>query len=124
MLILSIFLLFEEINNPVYNQSSLELIINIRNILLAWTFFMLLVAKLCFETKMNNLIYLLIFGYPIIIFGYLMFYKAHENAFNYNNYKFNNINSCLSQTSFLIKLINSFIDDNNNNNLKYKESID
>ena len=72
MLILSIFLLFEEINNPVYNQSSLELIINIRNILLAWTFFMLLVAKLCFETKMNNLIYLLIFGYPIIIFGYLI----------------------------------------------------
>jgi len=122
LLILSIFLLFEEINNPVYNQSSLELIINIRNILLAWTFFMLLVAKLCFETKMNNLIYLLIFGYPIIIFGYLMFYKAHENAFNYNNYKFNNINSCLSQTSFLIKLINSFIDDNNNNNLKYKEN--
>ena len=50
-------------------------------------------------------------------------YKNHENKFNYNNHKFNDIHSCLSQTSFLIKLINSFIDDNsNNNNLKYKEN--
>jgi hypothetical protein len=122
LLIFSIFLLYEEIKNPIYNKSSLELIINIRNILLVWTFFVLLVAKLCFETKINNLIYLLIFGYPIIIFGYIMFYKNHENTFNYNNNKFNNINSCLSQTSFLIKLIDSFIEDNNNNNnLKYKE---
>ena len=123
LLILSIFLLFEEIKNPIYNKSSLELIVNIRNILLVWTYFMLLVAKLCFETKINNLIYLLIFGYPIIIFGYIMFYKNYENSFNYNNYKFNNINSCLSQTSFLIKLVDAFIDDNKfNNNLKYKEN--
>jgi hypothetical protein len=50
-----------------------------------------------------------------------MFYKDHENTFNYSNHKFNNINSCLSQTLFLIKLIDSFIDDNNNN-LKYKEN--
>ena len=122
LLILSIFVLFKEINNPVYNKISLELIINIRNILLVWTFFMLFIVKLCFESKINNLIYLLIFGYPFIIFGYIMFYKDHENKFNYNNYKFNNVNSCLSQTSFIIKLINSFIDDKNSNNLKYKEN--
>ena len=121
LLIFSIFLLYEEIKNPIYNKSSLELIVNVRNILLVWTFFLLLVAKLCFETKINNLIYLLIFGYPFIIFGYIMFYKDHENTFNYSNHKFNNINSCLSQTLFLIKLIDSFIDDNNNN-LKYKEN--
>ena len=121
LLILSIFLLYEEIKNPIYNESCLELIVNIRNILIVWTFFMLLVAKLCFYTKINNLIYLLIFGYPIIIFSYIMFYKDHENTFNYTNHKFNNINSCLSQTLFLIKLIDSFI-DNNNNNLKYKEN--
>ena len=121
LLILSIFLLYEEIKSPIYNESSLELIVNIRNILIVWTFFVLLVAKLCFYTKINNLIYLLIFGYPIIIFSYIMFYKAHENTFNYTNHKFNNINSCLSQTLFLIKLIDSFI-DNNNNNIKYKEN--
>ena len=123
LLILSIFLLYEEIKHPIYNKRSLELIVNIRNIVLVWTFFMLLLEQLCFESKINNLIFLLLFGYPIIIFSFIMFFKGHENKFNFHNNKLNNINSCLSQTLILIKLINTFIDDNNNNNnLKFKEN--
>ena len=120
LLIISIFLLYGQFSNPVYNINLLELFLNLRNILIFWTFFMLLVAQICLNTKINNLIYLLLFGYPIIIFSFIMFYKDNETKFNYRNSSFNTINSCLSRTRFIIKLIDSFIDEHKNN-LKYNE---
>ena len=83
---------------------------------------MLLVSKLCFQSTINNLIYLLLFGYPIIIFSFIMFYRQYETRFNYYNSSFNNINSCLTKTRFLINLIDSFIEDHKKN-IKYNENI-
>ena len=84
---------------------------------------MLFIAKLSMNTKINNLIYLLVFGYPIVIFSFIMFFNEHETKFDYNNTSsLNNINSCLSRVTFLMQLINSFFDEQKNNfNFKYGE---
>ena len=122
LLILSLFLLLRQFHNPIYNINRLELLVNLRNIIIVWTFFMLLVAKLCFQTKFNNLIYLLLLGYPIIIFSFIIYYKEYETRFNYQNSSFNNINSCLIKTRFLINIIDSFIEEHKNN-IKYNENV-
>ena len=122
LLILSFFLLYQEFVEPIYNNNVLELLLNIRNISLFWTFLMSLVSKASVSTD-NGLIYLLIFGYPIIIFSFSMFFNNSKNKFNYTNSSFNNVNSCIEKTRFLIRLINSFIDDNKNN-LKFNEKGD
>ena len=122
LLILSFFLFYQKFTTKTYNINSLELIINLRNILMLWTFFMLFIAKLSMNTKINNLIYLLVFGYPIVIFSFIMFFNEHETKFDYNNSSLNNINSCLSRITFLIQLINSFFDEQKNSfNFKYGE---
>jgi len=121
LLIFSIFLFYKEINEPIYNINSLELFLNIRNIIFVWTFFILLIAEFCFETKINGLIYLLICGYPLVIFIYIMFFNLKEAKLNYSNYSFKSIDSCLSKTKFLVKIITIFIDDYRNN-LKYNEA--
>jgi len=120
LLIFSIFLFYKEMNEPIYNINSLELFLNIRNIIFVWTFFMLLVAEFCFETKVNGLIYLLICGYPLAIFIYIMFFNLKETRLNYSNYSFKNIGLCLSKTKFLVKIITIFIDEYRNN-VKYNE---
>ena len=114
LLVLSFFLLFKDSEEPIYNCHILEKIINIRNFLMLWTFIMLFVAKLCENTEINNLIYLVFLGYPIIIYSSIMLTKEKEKEFTYKNYSLNNINSCLYKTRFLIMLINFFIDKNVN----------
>jgi len=121
LLIFSIILLYKEAKEPIYNIASLELLLNIRNIIIFWTFFMLLVAEICFETNINGLIYLLLCGYPVIIFSYIMFFNLHNTKFSYNSYGFKNIDSCLSKTRFLVKIITTFIDDHKSN-VKYNEA--
>ena len=121
LLMFSIFLFYKEVKKPIYNIASLELFLNIRNILFLWTFFMLLIAEFSFETKINGLIYLLICGYPVIIFSYIMFFNLNHAKFNYNSYSFKNIETCLSKTKFLIKIITKYINDHKNN-VKYNEA--
>ena len=121
LLIFSIVLLYKEAKEPIYNIASLELLLNIRNIIIFWTFFILLVAELCFETNINGLIYLLLCGYPVIIFSYIMFFNLNNTKFSYNSYSFKNIDSCLSKTKFLVKIITTFIDDYKSNE-KYNEA--
>ena len=120
MLIPSIILGYKQYKNPVYQNDALEMLLNLRNSLILWTYFILLLAKCCEETTINGLLYLLILGYPIAIFSSIIFYKVYKNEFNYKQSSFNNISSCLSKTRFFIILINSFINDNRNN-LKYNE---
>ena len=120
LLIPSIILGYKQYKNPVYQNDKLEILLNLRNSLIFWTYFILFLAKCCEDTTINGLIYLLILGYPIIIFCSIIFYKAYKNDFNYKNSSFNNINNCISKTRFLIILINSFINDNKNH-LKYNE---
>ena len=123
LLLLFLFLELKETKNPVYNINKLEILLNIRNSVIIWTYLILLVEKLCKETKINGLIYLLVIGYPIIIFCSIIIFKEYETEFNYHNSSFNNITSCINKTRFLINLINSFIDDSNRHNLNYYEYI-
>ena len=118
LLIFSLFLIIRELKSPTYNCLILEIIINIRNSLILWTFLMLLIAKLTENTEINNLIYLVFIGYPIVIYISIVITQEYENQFNFKNTSLNNIKTCLSKTRILIKLINSFI-DKNNYNLKY-----
>ena len=120
LLIPSIILGYKQYRNPVYQNDKLEILLNLRNSLIFWTYFILLLAKCCEDTTINGLFYLLILGYPIIIFCSIIFYKVYKNEFNYKQSSFNNISSCISKTRFLTILINSFINDNRNN-LKYNE---
>ena len=123
LLLLFLFLELKEIKDPVYNINKLEILLNIRNSVIIWTYLMLLVAKLCKETEINGLIYLLVIGYPIVIFCSIIIFKEYETEFNYHNSSFNNITSCINKTRFLINLTNSFIDDSNRHNLKFNEYI-
>ena len=115
LLLFSIYLLFKEFKNPTYNINLIEIIINIRNFLIVWTYFMLLVAKIFQETEINGLIYLVFVGYPIIIFTSTMLLKGRNEEANFQDFNINNIDSCLSKTRFMINLINSFFEDKNNN---------
>ena len=118
LLLFYCFLTFKQIKNPIYNINSLELLLNIRNFVVIWTYFMILVAKFCEETKVNGLIYLLFAGYPIIIFCSIAFFKQNETEFHFQKSNYNNISSCLSKARFLINLVNTFIENKNHNNLK------
>ena len=115
LLIPSIFLIIQEFKYPTYNCYLLEMIINIRNSLILWTYFMLFIVKLCHETQINGLIYLVFMGYPIIIIISILLTEEAENSFNFKKSNLNNIKSCLSKIRILIKLINSFPDKNHYN---------
>jgi hypothetical protein len=117
LLLSSFFLIYSQLNNRIYNCNKIELFLNIRNIIMFWTYFMLLVAKICTNySNINNILYLMLFGYPLSIYCFMMYYKDVENNNIYGNHiKFNDINSCLSNVKILTKLINSFIKDHNKN---------
>ena len=121
LLVFSLFISVKEIKSPTYNSILLEIIINIRNNLMLWTFFMLFIAILCKEKEINGLIYLVFVGYPIIIYISIIFTKEYENEVNFRNTNtFHNIKSCIYKTKFLIKLIDSFLEKYNYNR-KYFE---
>lgn len=121
LLLLSFFLLMKELRNPTYNSILLKTIINIRKFLIVWTFFILFIAKLCEKTEINGLIYLVFSWYPIIIVISIIFTQEYGSDFTFNNSNLHNIKYCLSKTRIFIKLINSFL-EKNNNNFKYFES--
>ena len=123
LLILSIFLVYSELKDPIYNNERIELFLNLRNILSCWSFLMLLIAKICYNSNnINNIIYLLLFGYPLSIYCFIMLYKEKEKNDIYGSHiKFNNINLCLKNINLLTKLINSFI-KSHTTNINYHEN--
>ena len=126
ILILNLFLLTNEFHNPTYNNYFINLICSIRNISGFWTYFILLVAKILQKTDINGIVYLLLFGYPIIIICFIIFLNKKELSYENINDKFENINNYLLKTSFRIKLIHSFLDNTkniiNSNNLDYQKN--
>jgi hypothetical protein len=62
LLLFSIIMTFFCYNDSTYNNDKLEIIINIKNFLIIWTFFVLFFSKLFERTIANGFIYLLIFG--------------------------------------------------------------
>ena len=100
------------------------LMCNIRNISVFWTYFILLIAKILESYDINGLVYLLLFGYPIIILCFIIFINKKELEKEKINDKFDNVKKYLKKTNYKIKLIESFLDSNknalNNNNVKYR----
>ena len=114
MLVLSLFNLKKGFDEPTYNNYSLECFLSIRNASFFWTNLILIINKLAENSKINGTIYLLIFGYPLIVFFSIIYYRKKSESFIYASSNFNNINEYLTRTKYLIKLIENYIDNNNN----------
>ena len=123
LLLSSLFLIHSQNKEPVYSNYNLELFLNLRNIIILWTYFVLLIAKICYNTKIKGVIYLLIIGYPLVIYSSIMFYNNKNNKFDFDNLDNNNINICIARIRLLVKLIDSFLRENKNN-YKNKENHD
>jgi len=114
LLIISILIFFSCYNNQTYNNNKLEIIITMRNLIILWIFFVLLLSKIFQNYIANGFIFLFIFGCPIIII--LSFIINREKDFD--NFLFvgniNNLNEYINKKKFNFKLIDSFIDLNKN----------
>ena len=114
LLLASISMFFSCFNESSYNNNKLEIAINIKNLLILWTYFVLLISKLFINVLANGFIYLLAFGSPIII--YLSILISQEKDFERMKFHgtIKNINDYINKAKINIKLINSFIDSNQN----------
>ena len=108
LLISSFILVYYQNSQPIYNDKKLELFLNLRNILALWTYFSLLLAKICYNTHIKTMMYLLIAGYPLVIFTFIMYFNEKNNQFKFNHTTINNVNICINQLRLLMKLIDSF----------------
>ena len=123
---LCLLLLTKEFDNSTYNNKILNLICNIRNISVFWTYFILLVTKILEGTDIDGMIFLLLFGYPIIIICFIFFLDKKELSYDKINDKYDNIDNYLFKTKYIITLIDSFLDNNkisvNYKNLNYHKN--
>jgi len=123
LLILSLYLVYYNLKKRTYIDQGLELFINLRNILVFWTFFMLLITKICLKSDFNNNIILLVLCYPIIIFGFILYFIRNNEQIGFFYFSNNdNINTCLIQIKVLINLVTSFIEEKKSG-LKNNETI-
>ena len=114
LLLVSIVMTFFCYNNPTYNNDKLEIIINIKNFLIIWTYFVLLFSKLFITTIADGFIYLLVFGYPIIIALALGIYKNKDyKKFNISR-RMKRLNDYIKKAKFNIRLIDFFFEKNKN----------
>ena len=114
LLLASISMFFSCFNEPTYNNDKLEIIITIKNLVVVWTYFILLVTKLFKNVVSNGFIYLLIFGCPIIVIFSIVLYKEKDLNFSYFSGNSLNIADYIKKVKFSIKLIDSYIERNNN----------
>ena len=114
LLLLSISLFLSCYNEPTYNNIKLEIAIHIRNSLIFWTYFVLLISKLFINILANGFIYLLVFGCPIIIYLSIIIYKEKNftGIILFGNIK--NVNEYIKKAKLNIKLIGSFLERNKN----------
>jgi len=109
-LLLSLFNFVSQYSDPTYNNFILEIFVNVRNSAVFWTYLVLFFAKLFFNTSINGCVYLLLFGYPIMMYFSFIYYKKIEGDFNYTAANFNNIKDFMEKTRYIAGLIESFID--------------
>ena len=67
-LLLAAYNFVSQYSEPTYNNFILQIFVHVRNSAIFWTYFILFVAKLLYNTKVDGSIYLLIFGYPVIMY--------------------------------------------------------
>ena len=114
LLLVAISMFFSCFNEPTYNNDKLEIVITIKNLIVLWTYFILLITKLFRNIAFNGFIYLLIFGCPIIIIFAIVIYKEKDLNFSYFSGNALNIADYIKKVKFSIKLIDSFIERSNN----------
>ena len=110
-LLLSAYNFVSQYSEPTYNNFILQIFVHVRNSAIFWTYFVLFVGKLLYNTKVDGAVYLLIFGYPVIMYFSFIYYKKIEGDFNYTSANFNNIKDYMEKTRYMVKLIESYIDD-------------
>ena len=114
LLLISIIIFFSCYNNQTYNNNKLEIIITLKNLIILWIYFVLLLSKIFQNFIANGFIYLFIFGCPIIVI--LSFIINREKDFD--NFlltgNINNLNEYINKIKHNFKLIDSFIDLNRN----------
>ena len=122
LLLISLFSLINEYTNETYNNGLLEKMLNVRNITVFWTYFVLLFSKFFENTNIDGAIYLLLFGYPVLIFLAIIQFQVNESKFSYIQDNITDVNRYIYQTKYFIKLIDSFLI--NNKNLKYGNELE
>ena len=128
MVLIALFNLKRGFENPTYNNYVLECILSIRNASFFWTFIVLLIAKIAEDSKINGMIYLLLFGYPLIITVSVIYYRKKSQNFMITSSNFNDVNEFLIRVKYMIKLIESYFSKNksgkaNKNNTCKKNEI-
>ena len=116
-LLLSLFNFVSQYSENTYNNYILQIFVNLRNSAVFWTYLVLFFAKLFYNTSINGCVYLLLFGYPIIMFLSFIIYQKIEGDFNYTAANFNNIKDFMERTKYITALIESYID--NGKELRY-----
>ena len=113
LLLCSLFVVIKEFYENTYSNSLLKIIVNIRNISVFWTYLILLISKICYSSKINGIIYLLFFSYPLIIYFSILKIKREEIDYFLIPVEINDINYLIKKTKILINMIESEIEENN-----------
>ena len=114
LFIFSFYALMEEFKNNSYNNNRIETFVNLRNSLVFWTYFMLLIAKFFQGTQLNGIIYIFSFGIPIVIICFILLVSENKSNIDYNIMDYNTINEFIIKARNFIKLVTSFIKNNKN----------
>ena len=109
LFILSLYAMIEEFKYNSYNNNRIEIVVNLRNSLVLWTYFMLLIAKFFQGTQINGIIYIFCFGIPIVIICFVLLVNENKSNLDYNIMNYNNTKEYLVKVRNLIKLVTSFI---------------
>ena len=123
LLLSSIIILFICYNEPTYNNDKLEAFLIIRSSSIIWTNFVLLISILFKNFIANGFIYLLLFGYPIeILLAFSIFKNKDFNIMNLS-VKIQNFDGYLKKVRFMIKLIDSFLANNDGLVIMFEDFI-
>jgi hypothetical protein len=105
LFILSLYALIEEFKYNSYNNNRIEIVVNLRNSLVLWTYFMLLIAKFFLSTQINGIIYIFCLGIPIVIICFVLLVNENKSNLDYNIMNYNNTKEYLVKVRNLIKLL-------------------
>ena len=115
LLLISIIIFYKCFNEPTYKNSKLETFITIKNLIIFWAYFVLLISKLFINYVANGFIYLLLICFPIIVFFSILISKEKHINFKYIFNNSNNVNDYIKKAKYNIELVDSFIEMNKNN---------
>ncbi len=118
LLLFSIFVFFNCIGQPTYNNKKLEIAVTVRNFSILWTYIVLLITKL-FPNK--GYFFLLLFGYLFTTYlSYIIIKEKDFRGINFSNKK-KNLRDSIKKVKLHIRLINSFIEAKNLRNISDPE---